>query len=402
MPLHILHVVEAILAGTRRYVTALMTGLDEGRFQSEVACPLRRHNSFGDDGFVAEMQRAGFKVWPTLLRRELHPLYDTLALQQLFNVIRHTRPDLVHTHSSKAGFLGRLAARRCGVPAVVHTPNGLYFLGQANPTKRRFYLLLERFAARWSDVVIATSASERDELLRWRIASPERIVLIENGVEPDRLPANLDRQALRAAYGIAPDTLLVGTLARATEQKNPLLFVRSAALLAARFPHVSFMWIGDGDLLDAARQEANALGISERCRFLGHKDDGSTLLSMFDLFWLPSQYEGLPLALLEAMALSIPVVATDVVGNRDVVVHEQSGLLVPSANAVALADATARLIIQPDHAAALGHGARARLLERFTVQQMVARTAQVYEHTRAHHPAHQFSKGAGEKPTLSS
>jgi glycosyltransferase involved in cell wall biosynthesis len=347
------------------------------------------------------MQRAGFKVRPTLLRRELHPLYDALALQQLVQVIRLTRPDIVHTHSSKAGFLGRLAARRCGVPAIVHTPNGLYFLGQANPTKRRFYLALERLAARWSDVVIATSASERDELLRWRVAPPDRIVLIENGVEANRLPADVDREAQRATYGIAPDTLLVGTLARATEQKNPLLFVRAAALLAARFPHVLFMWIGDGDLLDAARQEANVLGISERCRFLGHRDDGSSLLAMFDLFWLPSQYEGLPLALLEAMALSIPVIATDVVGNRDVVISEQSGLLVPPDNATALAEATTRLLTQPGYAAALGRGARARLLERFTVQQMVARTAHVYERVVADHPAFQFSKDAGEKKPLS-
>lgn len=386
MSLRILQIVEAILAGTGRYVSLLTTGLDQNQFHIEVACPLRRQQSFGEDGFVAGIQNAGYKVWPVLLRRDLHPLYDPLAFQQLLSILRSSKPDIVHTHSSKAGFLGRLAARRSGVPHIIHMPHGLYFLGQQNSLKRRFYLLLERLAAQWCDIIIATSASERDQLVRWKIMPASRIIVIENGIEPTPLTTPRLKQALRARYQISDESCVIATLGRVTAQKKPEMFVHAAARVATQFPQTIFVWIGGGELLEQTKELAETMGIADRCRFLGHQDNGRELLGMADLFWLPSAYEGFSFALLEAMAQGLPIVATDVVGNRDALIQGQSGLLIPPSDIEALAAATSKLLAQPTFAEALGKGARTRLLEHFTLQQSLQRTAQLYLNVGATRP----------------
>jgi glycosyltransferase involved in cell wall biosynthesis len=378
MSLRILQIVEAILAGTGRYVSLLTTGLDTNQFHVEVACPLRRQQSFGEDGFVAGIQQAGYKVWPITLRRDLHPLYDCLALQQLLSLLRSSKPDIVHTHSSKAGFLGRLAARRTGVPTIIHMPHGLYFLGQRNVVKRNFYLLLERLAAQWCDIIIATSASERDQLVRWKIMPASKIVVIENGIEPMPLPTPQTKQALRTHYQISNDSCVIATLGRVTAQKNPVMFIQAAAQVAKQYPQTSFVWIGGGELLEQMQVLARSLGIADRCRFLGHQDNGRELLGMADIFWLPSAYEGFSFALLEAMALGLPIIATDVVGNRDALIQGQSGLLIPPNDVEALVAATAKLLAQPTFAESLGRGARTRLLTHFTLQQTLQRTSQLY------------------------
>lgn len=343
-----------------------------------VACPLRREGDYGESGFVDDLRRAGCAVTPLPLRRSISPARDAAALQALVALMRRDRPDLVHTHSSKAGFVGRLAARIAGVPAV-HTPHGLHFLGQRSPLGRRFYLQLERAAARWCRRLIATSPGEQRELLRWRIAPAAQIVQIANGVRPPPPLTPDERAALRTQRSIPAGAPLVATLARVTAQKNPQLFVRAAALVAKRLPEAHFMWIGTGELLDEARAQAQELGLAARCHFLGHVEDGAALLPMCDAFWLTSRFEGLPYALLEALACGLPAVATDVVGNRDALDDGRCGVLVPPDQAAELAEATAHLLTHPAEAAALGLSGRARVLAHYTQQQMIERTAQLYE-----------------------
>jgi glycosyltransferase involved in cell wall biosynthesis len=274
--------------------------------------------------------------------------------------------------------LGRLAARIAGVPAIIHTPHGLHFLGQRNPFKRQVFLRLEQVASRWGNHIVATSPSEQEALLRWKIAPAAQIVQIGNGIDSDALPANTDAAALRAAQGIPNDGPLIGTMARITAQKNPQLFLHAAAQVAAQIPAARFVWIGDGDMAEQARGLAGSLGIAERVTFLGYREQGAALLPMLDQFWLTSRFEGLPYALLEAMALGLPVVATDVVGNRDLVAAGRTGLLTPPDNPDALAQAAAYLIQHPVEAAALGRRGRTEVLAHHTARQMVERVTQLY------------------------
>jgi glycosyltransferase involved in cell wall biosynthesis len=376
--MRVLHVVEATIAGVRTHVQALATGLDPRYFQSVVACPLRRENAYGDDQFVTYLASAGVPVVPVAMRRSISPLADLVALRRLVGILRRQRFDIVHLHSSKAGFLGRLAARIAGGPAVVYTPNGLAFLGNQSAAKRRLYLALERFAARLGDRVIAVSASEREVMLRSGIATPDRIVCIDNGIAPVQMPTDYDRAAWRRALGQHGSDLLIGTVARLSTQKNPLLFLETAAHVLRDQPGSRFVLCGGGELAGVAKHYAEELGIAGACRFLGHRDDAHKIMAAFDVFWLTSDYEGMPLALLEAMALRVPVIATDAVGTRDLL-RAGAGLLVPRGDAAAMASATVGLARAPERRSQLAQAGYAYFCENGTADRMISAVARLYQ-----------------------
>src|SRR4051812_3280789 len=351
--MQILHVVEATIAGVRAHVQVVATGLDQRRFQSVVACPLLRENACGDDQFVNNLTSVGIPIVPVAMRRSISPLVDMGALWRLIAVLQSQRFDVIHLHSSKAGFLGRIAARIAGgSAAVVYSPHALSFLGDQSPVKRRFYLALERLAGQLCDRIIAVSAGERQIIAHAGLISPDRIVQIENGIPPIVLPAGFDRSAMRRALGQPGDAPLIGTVARLSAQKNPRLFLEAAARVLRDQPAARFVWCGGGELHAAASTYARELGIEEACCFLGHRNDAHQVLAALDYFWLTSDYEGLPLAPLEAMALRVPIIATDVAGTRDLLASG-AGLLVPS-DPSALATATIRLMRAPERSAALG------------------------------------------------
>jgi glycosyltransferase involved in cell wall biosynthesis len=376
--MRVLHVVESTIAGVRTHVQALATGLRRYGVQPVVACPLHRQDSFGDDQFVSYLTSVGVPVIPVAMRRSISPKADGVALRQLIGLLRHERFDLIHLHSSKAGFLGRLAARAAGVAPVVYSPHGLFFLGDHSPQKRLFYLSLERMASRLCDRIVAVSPSERDTIIASGIAPARKVICIEQGVEVMAVPTSFDREAARSTLALPPDAFVVGTIARATPQKNPFLFVEAAAQTLALAPQAYMLWCGDGELRAAAEARAHALGIAARCRFLGHREDAQSLLAAFDLFWLTSNYESFGLATAEAMALERPVIATDVVGTCDVVVSGVTGLLVPPCDPSALARATIELLSDPERARAFGQVGRARVLERYTVDRMLDAIASLY------------------------
>ena len=375
--MRVLHVVESTIAGVRTHVQALATGLRNYGFQSVVACPLHRQDSFGDDQFVSYLTSVGVPVIPVAMRRSINPRSDGAALRQLIGLLGRERFDLIHLHSSKAGFLGRLAARAAGVAPVVYSPHGLFFLGDHSPPKRFFYLALERMAGRLCDRIIAVSPSERDTVIASGIAPERKVVCIEQGVEAAAQPL-FDREAARSALALPADTFVVGTVARVTPQKNPFLFVDAAAQALASAPQMYFLWCGDGELRAAAESRAQTHGIAERCRFLGHREDAQMVLASFDLFWLTSNYEGMPLALLEAMARAVPAVATDVGGTCDVVIPDTTGLLVPPRDPAALARATVTLAHDPARARAMGQAGRARVQEHYALDRMLDAIASLY------------------------
>jgi len=377
--MRVLHVVEATVGGVRAYVQTIVTGLDQSRFQFAVACPLRRQNAFGDDQFVSYLTGTGIPVWPVPMQRSISPVADAAALFRLIAILRREPFDIVHLHSSKAGFLGRLAAKMAGGAAVIYSPHGLSFLADQGRAKRRLYLTLEQIAGRICDRLIATSPSECATIVGHGIAPAGKVVCIDLGIDPDPLPQQFDRAAQRAALGIPADAKVIGTLARAAAQKNPLLFVEAAARVLASAPDAYFIWCGDGELRLAAEARAREHGIAARCHFLGHREDAQRVLAAFDLFWLTSDYESFGLATAEAMALKLPVVATDVVGTCDVVVPGVTGILVPPRSPAALAQATLALLGDSERAQAFGVAGRARVLDRFTRDRMLDEVASLYQ-----------------------
>jgi glycosyltransferase involved in cell wall biosynthesis len=376
--MRILHVVEATIAGVRTHVQVVTAGLDQRRFQSVVACPLRRENACGDDQFVNFLTSVGIPIVPVAMRRSISPRADIAALRQLIGMLQSQRFDIIHLHSSKAGFLGRLAARIAGgSAAVVYSPHGLSFLGNRSPAERQLYLALERIAGRLCDRIIALSASEHQIIAQAGLISHDRIVQIENGIPPIALPAGFDRAAMRRTLGQPDDAPLIGTVARLSSQKNPRLFLEAAAQVLRDQPAARFVWCGGGELRAMASAYARELGIDEACCFLGHRNDAHQVLAALDYFWLTSDYEGLPLAPLEAMALRVPIIATDVVGTRDLLASG-AGLLVPYGDAAALATATIRLTRAPERAAALGAAGYTYFLANGTAERMLGALEQLY------------------------
>lgn len=375
--MRILHVVEATTAGVRRHVYTLASAIDQRRWSGVVACPPVREQAFGDAAFADELAAAGIPVIVVPMVRAIRPAADTKALWHLIRLARSGHFDLIHCHSSKAGFLGRVAARVAGVPSI-YTPHGLYVLSMPASPKRRFFLLLEQFAGLLGDRVIAVSVSERDVIVRAGIAPIWRVVCIENAIDLPRRATDAERTATRHMLDIGDATPLIGTAARLSAQKNPRRFLEGAAALLRNQPAARFVWCGSGDLENAAQQSANELGIAHAVRFLGHREDARDILAALDVFWLTSNYEGLSAALLEAMALGVPVVATDVVGNRDAL-RGTAGMLVPPENPAGFARATMLLLERPDWRAAFTRNAQALVRERWSAARMAHETEQLYE-----------------------
>ncbi|MHB0870804.1 MAG: glycosyltransferase family 4 protein [Chloroflexota bacterium] len=376
-PIKVLEVMEATIGGTKRHLLAMVKGLDRSLFQVEVAAPQIRSEAFDDVSFTDEVREAGIRQHFVPMRREISPASDLSCFLRLLALMVRGRYDVVHTHSSKAGFLGRFAARLAGVKAVIHTPHGFYFLNQRGGPRRGFYLTLERMASRVTDRMIALSSTEMVEAVENGIIPPERIALIENGIQipPSSDPASLARLRESLAPGAR---YVIGTVARFTPQKGPFDFVRMAGSLVQTLPDAHILWCGDGELRAQVEELARELGLNGRLHLLGYRTDVMDVIQVMDAFVLTSHWEGLPYTILDAMALEKPVVATAAVGTRDIVQDGATGLLTPVGDPEAAARSVARILSDPAEARAMGRAGRQLILRRFSQEAMVKRTGQLY------------------------
>lgn len=311
------------------------------------------------------------------LRRRPGPA-DARALRALSRTFRSGRPQVVHTHMAKAGALGRIAARRAGVPVVVHTFHGSVLDGYFPRPVARAIAAAERRLARSTDALIAVSAAVRDVLLERRIGRPEQWHVIPVGLELDALLAgSLPQAEARARLGLGREGPLVGIVGRLVSVKDHRTFLRAAAQLAARRPAVRFVVAGDGPLRESLRREAQAL-LGERIRFLGWVLELEALYSALDLVVLTSRNEGTPLALVEAGAAGVPAVATRVGGVPDIVRDGATGLLAPVGDAAAIAGMVAALLDDPACARAMGAAARDWVRDRFSIRRLACDHADLY------------------------
>ena len=292
----------------------------------------------------------------------ISPADDLRALHRLTNLFREREFDVVHTHSAKAGTVGRLAAWRASVPRIVHTFHGFPFHEFQSGLRRGGYVQIERRLGRITDVALCVGTGVSVEAVRRGLVAPERVRTI--GVPVDRLAVAVTphtRKVARQALGLPETGPVVGAVGRLAYQKAPEDFV--AALAALHRPGVTGVWIGGGELADRIRALAAKSGA--RIVFAGERADVPELLPAFDVFALPSRYEGLPVAIVEAMVCGIPVVATAVNAVPDVVVPGESGLLVSPQHPGQLAAAIGYLLDHPAEAARMAATARTRVGDRY-------------------------------------
>lgn len=373
-PLKILEVLEATIGGTRRHLLDLVANLPAGRFKVSVACSARRDPGFLED--VRRMEATGIRVHLVPMSRSIRPLGDLVELGRLRRIVRGGGFDVVHTHSAKAGFLGRLAARSAGVPRIVHTPHTFPFEMDVSRAARFLYFQLERLAARWSDRMVCVCPSQR--ALAASLIDPSRVAVIENGVAPR--PADpAGRQRLRQEWGVGPDQPVVGLVGRFTRQKGHADFVAAAGRIAGRLPAARFVLVGDGELKARIRETIRTAGLGDRFLLIEGREDAPDLMPAFDVVALPSLWEGLPYVLLEAMAAGAGVVAARVGGMPDVIEDGVDGLLVPARDPEALAEAIMKLFDNPERRSNMGYKARRKVTDRYGIERMVRGTAALYE-----------------------
>ena len=334
--------------------------LDPGQFQATIITGSGNH-------LLDEAAAAGLEVvMEPALRTPIDPRSDLRALGSLSSLLRERSFDVAHTHTAKAGALGRMAARRAAVPRIVHTYHGFPFHEFQSPSRRGAYIAIERWLGRITDVALCVGTGVAVEAVRRRLVAPERIRTIGVAVEyragaelPARVPGVRDRA--RRALGLPGDATVVGAVGRLAYQKAPEDFL--AMMRHLNRADVVGVWVGGGEL--AGRISRLARAHPARIVLAGERTDVPEVLPAFDVFVLPSRYEGLPTAIVEAMVCGIPVVATAVNAVADVVVPGDTGLLVPPQRPDLMADAVRYFLDQPAVAARMAAAARARLGERF-------------------------------------
>jgi glycosyltransferase involved in cell wall biosynthesis len=313
------------------------------------------------------------------LRHAISPRHDLAAIDRLRRRFVETGADVVHTHSSKAGLLGRVAAFLAGVPVVVHTVHGWSFNATQPAPQRALYVSLERLAARATHVLVAVSRRNLEAGLGLGIGRPEQYELLRSGIDLESFrTAGVDREAARASLGYGPAHRVVGSVACLKPQKAPLDFVRAAAEAHAREPSLRFFLAGDGELRPAVEAEIARLGLEGIVQLLGWRRDVPQLLAAMDVFLLTSLHEGLPRAVLQAMAAGVPVVATDVDGTPEVVEPGVTGWLVPPARPAAAGRAVLAAISDVPQRQRVVDEAGRRLTRDFDIAEMVRRLDRLY------------------------
>jgi len=340
--------------------------------------------ALGPEGQLLEQGRAGgLKVaMIDSLRRAIHPVQDWQAYREIMKTIREFNPDVVHTHSAKAGFLGRAAAWNCKVPAIVHTVHGAPFHPYQPAFARIAFVMLERWAARRCHHMIGVAEAMTDLMVAAKVAPREKFTKIYSGmdVEPFR-SCNQFRQAARTELGIAPEDVVFGKIARLFHLKGHEYLIAAAEQVVSKNPKCRFLLIGDGILRAQFQRDIAARGLQRNFIFTGlvPPERIPFYLSAMDALVHTSLREGLARTLPQALIAGKPVVSYDVDGAREVVLPNETGFLLPPKSVDILAEALLELAADSSLRDRLGQGGAVRFTEQFRHQHMTAEIRKLYQ-----------------------
>ncbi len=372
---NILYVITKLeLGGAQKQLLELIRGLDKDRFNPFLITAA--------EGLLID--EAARIPGLTLIRckpleRPVRPVEDLLALVFICRFIKHNKIDIVHTHSSKAGILGRAAARITGVKAILHTVHGWSFHDHQFFPAHLLYRFLETICAFWSDGIIVVSRHDRETALQKRIGTPGKYRIIRYALDSSEFPVRRAGYSLRRIYGIPPSTLVIGMIACFKPQKAPLDFIRLAAVAVKVFPGAKFVLVGDGEMRESLRSLIKKLGLERQVILTGWRRDIPEVISSFDVFVLTSLWEGLPIAVLEAIASFVPVVVSDTGGVRDIVKNGETGYLVKAGDITAFMEPLEKLLASGSLRKSIAASANASLdFNEYSPNRMVKETSSFY------------------------
>ena len=363
------------MGGPALHVAYLSDGLrDRGYDTTLVAGSL----ALGEESMAVVAERLGVPIVTIPeLHREISPLLDLRAAYRLADLIREVRPQILHTHTAKAGTIGRLAARLlgdAGPPIVVHTFHGHVLRGYFDPVRSTAFRLLERWLARRTTALIAVSPEVRDDLVSLGVAPQEKFTVVRLGIELDeRVGSDSDgpRADTRRALGIPADRFVVGWIGRMTGVKRTDDVLLAVRALRERGVDTVLCMVGDGPDRDAVERRAHQLGIVRDSLFLGYQEEVASYYAAFDALILPSANEGTPVSAIEALGGGRPVVATRVGGVPDVVRDGIDGFLVEPGDVDAMAERLSALAADPPLRHRMGEAGRASVHERYSVERLL-------------------------------
>ena len=381
-PARVLHVITRLIRGGADENTALtVAGMDPSRWDSWILAG----RGSEPDGFPPAI-RERTRIFPELVR-DPDPILDLIALGKLVRLLRREPWDLVHTHTAKAGFLGRLAAGIAGVPHVVHTLHGVTFHEHVPAPVRRLYVLLEQFAARRCDALITVGEDVKRKYLAEGIGRSEQYITIASGMDTTPFEAARDdapghRDAVRAQFGFAPDDVVVGMVSRLEPRKGWRYLLEATSRLAPDFPSFRLLIVGEGAQRDELEGLCRRLDLTDRVRFAGYRADVARAISAFDVAVLTSLWEGLPRVLVQYSLLEKPIVTFAVEGAREVVEEGVTGWVVPLRDVDALVARLRPLLANAALRTDCGRSARERVVGRWDAGLMIERIEEVYEAVR--------------------
>ncbi len=359
------------MGGAQRFMSELVTHSDAQRFSFSIAAGPDGNHALRD----ALPERTTYHTISSL-RRAIAPWHDLQCVRDIRERILAEKPDIVFLNSSKAGFLGAIAARWCkkALPnlRVVYRIGGWQFHDPIHPSLQALYRTLERWSAHWKDIIVVNSESDRAAGIAHHIIPRRELIAIHNGIDP--YPTTYTKAEARAHIAeaihipIADDAIVIGTIANAYPAKDLQTFIRAAAHFG---PEAQWIIIGDGPERPALEQLIRRLELQSRVHMIGQRQDAKMLLPAFDVFALTSMKEGFPWALLEAMAAKVPSIATRVGGIPEILTHGEDGFLIEPQNPAALAQRVHALISDTRLAHDITMAAHQRIVTRFSLQTMI-------------------------------
>ena len=375
----VLHVCTIALTA-HAFIAPLAKYLHHRGYKVAIACSTEAQPDAPGD--LGRREVSGAEMYNVPIARTVSLAQDLMAILRLWGLIRRLRPHIVHTQTSKAGVIGRLAARLAGAPIVIHTAHAFPFHSNLRPAVRWCYIVIERWMARLTDLIIVDTESVRSDGLRERVVHvQEKLVTVPMGLDLQKFsPSKSGPGNLRAALGVRPRSVVVGTVARLVPDKGLDCFLEMAARILAIRQDVVFLIVGDGPIRDALQQRAGELRIVPYVVFLGHRDDVRDLMEAMDVFVLPTKREGFGVVFAEAMAMGKATVGSLIGPVAEVVEHGVTGYLVPPDDAQGFANRVLELLADEQKRHELGAAGRRRVERYFSETHMCDAIEGHYRH----------------------
>ena len=363
--------------GVAEYIRWLVKGINKHQFHITVACLSEYGREFAEE---LRLHNDVETIYFAMNRYKISPISDAHVCFQLMKLLRSGKFDLVHGHASKPGFLIRIAALGTGIP-VLYSPHCFSFHAGASWFTSLTTSFLEKIAAYFTTRIVAIADGERELARSYKVGSDKQFIVIHTGIDPAPYRQPVNTETIKTSLGIPSSSPVIGSVGRLNMQKSPLDFVRMAEVVHRSKPDAHFVWVGDGPLEKDARYLSESLHIDHVMHWLGYRKDAPQLIRAMECLVLTSLWEGLPLVLLEAMAAGTAVVATDILGTRELILHEKNGFVAPVGDSSSLARFVLELLADSSKRNRFIAASHERIESEFTRTRMVLRLQDLYLET---------------------